>query len=111
MVLNDNTCKSSLMAKLFQLFSFEAAQDRKRAVFAYQPIVQKKTAHCSIKVISDRMPVQINDEDSAAGHAAHFAHQGHDLLVRKMVREQRTHRVIKLPISERQSEGITTYRG
>ena len=55
--------------------------------------------------------MQVDDEDSPARDASQLSQDRYHLIVFEMMREQRTHRIVKCTIGEWQPQGVTTKRG
>ena len=88
MLFDFDPFKTCLPANLFQLCGLEASQNRQRAVFTYQPIVQKQMTHRRIEKICDRVPMQIDYEEATFGHAIHFAQNSNRTFIVKVVQRQ-----------------------
>src|SRR5437016_580943 len=86
--LNLYVAKLRLASYRFQLIRLETSENRERAVFAYQPIVQKQVTHRRIEKICERVPAQIDYEDSTFGHAVHFAQNINCAFIVKVVQRQ-----------------------
>src|SRR6185503_13479557 len=77
---------------------------------SHQSVVQHELAGDGVEKIRDRMPVQIDHEYPSLRNTTHLTKHLHDLLVEKMMREQRTDHVIKLRIVKRKPQSIATHR-
>src|SRR5712691_11900867 len=89
------------MTKAGQLIRLEAAQDRERAVFADQAIMQKQAADRRVEIIGDGVAVQIDYKDAATCDPAHLAQKIYYPFVSEMMSEQRTDRIIEFGLAER----------
>ena len=95
MFLNFDPIKTCLPSNLFQLIRLEAPQNRQRAVFTYQPIVQKQMTDRRIEKICDRVTMQIDYEEATLRHPIHFAQNPNRAFIIKMVQRQRLNHIIK----------------
>ena len=95
--------KNQLTGGLFQLLS-------EGAVFADQAIMQKQAPDRRVKIISDRIAVQIDYKDAATCDSAHLPQEIDYPFISKMMSEQRADRIIELAVREWQPKCITTNR-
>src|SRR5712692_2336734 len=101
MLLDLHVCQTRLSADFFHFCWLEALQNRKCPVFTQQSIVQKQTPDCGVEKIGDRVPVQVDYENSARRHTAHFAENTNRANVIKMVQRQGLDDVIERIIEKR----------
>src|SRR5258705_13976962 len=85
MLFDGSVIQARLLPQLLQFIWRETLQDRKRAVFPYQAIMQKQMSEGGVKKISHWVAVQIYDEDPTPGDATHFAEEVHCTLVIKVM--------------------------
>src|SRR2546425_317014 len=93
MFLNLYIVKLRLVGYCFQFIWLETSQNRERAVFTYQPIVQKQMTHRRIEKICNCVPMQINYEETTFGHAIHFAQNINCAIVIKVMQGQRLNHI------------------
>src|SRR5712692_8762308 len=110
MFLNDDIPESGLMTKRLHFFRLETPQNRKRAVFTQQSIVQEQAPDCRIEKIRERVPVQVDYENSARRNAAHFAKNTDRAHVVKMMQRQGRDGVIDGIIGKRKRESVGLHR-
>src|SRR5258707_15709553 len=110
MLLDFHVHQLRSMTKVFQLIRLEATQDRERAVFADQAIMQKQAADRVVEIIGDGVAVQIDYKDAATCDPAHLAQEIDYPFVSEMMSEQRTDRIIEFAIPERKPKRITANR-
>src|SRR5260370_31314495 len=102
--------KTCLMTKSFQLVRLETPQDRKRSVFAQQPVMQKQVSHRRVEKICDRVAMQVDYEDPASGDAAHLAKNGDCAVVIKVMQRQRLDDVIERISIEGKRKSVCLHR-
>src|ERR1044071_1142068 len=108
-MLDQDFAQSRGLAQANHLIGFETSQYRKRAVVTEQTILQHEFSQRRVKEIRQRIAVQINYKDAATCNTVHLAQNIHDLLVDKVMREERTHDVSKLVIAKRQTQRVATH--
>ena len=62
-----------MLSDLFHFFRLETFQNRERAIFANQTIVQEQMTDRRVEKIGDRVAIEIDDKNPARGNARHLA--------------------------------------
>src|SRR5687768_16935491 len=96
MMLNPKIAQARGLAQTDQLFSFKTSQYRKRAVVAEQAVLQHQFSQCCVEEVRHWIAMEIDHEDAVSCHSAHLPQDVHNLFIDEVMREERTHHVIKL---------------
>src|SRR5690349_9120779 len=105
-MLDGDVVQTRCSRQIQQLARFETAENRKRAVVSNQSILEYELAECCVEKVGHGIAMQIDHEDAPARDATHLAQKVNDLFVGKVMREQRTHDVIKFRLAKRHFQRV-----
>src|SRR6266404_7864100 len=110
MFLDDSIVQACLLPEYLQFIRRKTLQDRQRAVFTQQPVVQDDVPKSRIEKISHWVAVQVDHEYPTSGDPAHFAENVDRSIVVKVVQRQRRDHVINRSVRKRKLESTAPHR-
>src|SRR5438105_14184315 len=109
MLINLRVHQTSLLSKVGELFRFPTFQYRQGAVLANQAIVQKQSTDRRVKVIGDRIAMQIDHKNSSRRDAAHLAQNLNCAFIVEVMQRQRLNCVIERTIRKWKRKAVALH--